>query len=271
MNFETLKIELKDHVAWLRLNRPDKANAMSLAMWEELPRAAAWLDEQPQARVVILCGEGRHFTAGIDLEALAQVGGAAGGKGCGGRQREAVRRFILRAQDALSSLERLRMPVIAAVDGACIGAGVDMIGACDLRYCTADAKFSIKEVDLAVTADVGTLQRLRHIVGLPRLTELTYTGETFDGRKAQEIGLVGHAYASRELLMHEVEQIARRIAAKSPLTVRGIKYNLLYSRDHSVREGLEMVANWNAAFLVSDDLREALTAQMQKREPKFAD
>jgi len=165
----------------------------------------------------------------------------------------------------------MRVPVIAAVHGACIGGGIDMIGACDLRYCTADAKFSIKEVDLAVTADVGTLQRLRHIIGLPRLTELAYTGETFDGRKAQEIGLVGQAYAGRDELMAGVEQLARRIAAKSPLTVRGIKYNLLYSRDHSVREGLEMVANWNAAFLVSDDLREALTAQMQKREAKFAD
>ncbi len=271
MNFETLKIDIRDHVAWLRLNRPDKANAMSLPMWDELPKAAAWLDEQTQVRAVILCGEGRHFTAGIDIDALAHLGTVADGKDCAGRQREAVRKFILHAQDSLSSLERMRVPVIAAIHGACIGGGIDMIGACDLRYCTADAKFSIKEVDLAVTADVGTLQRLRHIIGLPHLTELAYTGETFDGRKAKEIGLVGQAYASREELMAGVEQLAQRIAAKSPLTVRGIKYNLLYSRDHSVREGLEMVANWNAAFLVSDDLREALTAQMQKREAKFAD
>ncbi len=271
MNFETLKIDIQDHLAWLRLNRPDKANAMSLTMWDELPKAAAWLDEQSQVRVVILCGEGKHFTAGIDLDALAHLGVAANDRNCPARAREGVRKFILHAQNSLSSLERMRMPVIAAIHGACIGGGIDMIGACDLRYCTVDARFSIKEVDLAVTADVGTLQRLRHIIGLPRLTELAYTGETFDGRKAQEIGLVGDAYASRELLLSEVEQLARRIAAKSPLTVRGIKYNLLYSRDHSVREGLEMVANWNAAMLVSDDLREALAAQMQKREAKFAD
>jgi enoyl-CoA hydratase len=252
MNFETLRIDIQDHIAWLRLNRPDKANAMSLTMWDELPRAAAWLDEQEGVRVVILCGEGRHFTAGIDLEALAHVGTLARGKSCGGRQREAVRKFILHAQDALSSLERIRVPVIAAIHGACIGGGIDMIGACDLRYCTADAKFSIKEVDLAVTADVGTLQRLRHIIGLPMLSELAYTGETFDGGRAREIGLVGRTYASRDELMAGVEALARSIAAKSPLTVRGIKYNLLYSRDHTVAEGLEMVATWNAAFLVSE-------------------
>ena len=271
MEFQTLKIDLQDNLAWLRLNRPDKANAFSLTMWNEFPRAVAWLDEQPQVRVVILCGEGRHFTAGIDLEALAHVGQMASSKGCPARARENVRKFILHAQDCFNSVERLRVPMIAAVHGACIGAGIDLIAACDMRYGTVDAKFSIKEVDLAVTADVGTLQRLRHVIGLPRLTELAYTAETFDGRKAQNIGLVAQAYATREELLAQVEQLARRIAAKSPLTVRGIKHNLLYSRDHSVREGLEMVATWNAAMLVSDDLTEAVTAQLQKREAKFAD
>ena len=271
MEFQTLKIDLQDHIAWLRLNRPGKANAFSLTMWDEFPKAVAWLNDQPQVRIVILSGEGRHFTAGIDMEALAHLGQVSGGKGCPARAREGVLKFILHAQECFSSVERLRVPMIAAVHGACIGAGVDLIAACDMRYCTADAKFSIKEVDLAVTADVGTLQRLRHVIGLPRLTELSYTGETFDGRKAQDIGLVGQAYATREELMAQVEQLARRIAAKSPVTVRGIKHNLLYSRDHSVQEGLRMVATWNAAMLVSDDLTEALTAQLQKREAKFAD
>ena len=271
MNFETIKIDLQDHIAWLRLNRPDKANAFSLTMWDELPKAAAWIDTQPQIRVVILCGEGRHFTAGIDLEALAHVGQAVTGKGCPARAREGVRKFILHAQNSISSVERLRVPVIAAVHGACIGAGIDLIAACDMRYSTVDAKFSIREVDLAVVADVGTLQRLRHVVGLARLTELAYTGETFDGRKAKAIDLVGEAYETREELMTQVEQLALRIAAKSPITVRGIKHNLLYSRDHSVQEGLEMVAAWNTSMLVSDDLTEAVSAFLQKREAKFAD
>lgn len=271
MEFQTVKIELQDHVAWLRLNRPDKANAFSMTMWDELPQAAAWLDQQPQVRVVVLCGEGRHFTAGIDLEALAHLGQFTSGKGCPARGREGVRKFILHAQECFNSIERLRMPVIAAVHGACIGAGVDLIAACDLRYSTEDARFCIKEVDLAVTADVGTLQRLRHVIGLPLLTELSYTAETFDGRKARQIGLVGQTYATYEELLAQTGQLAQRIAAKSPLTVRGIKHNLLYSRDHTVQEGLQMVATWNAAMLMSDDLTEALTAQLQKREPKFAD
>ena len=271
MDLQTLKIDIREHVAWLRLNRPDKANAFSLTMWDEFPQAVDWLGRQAEVRVVIVCGEGRHFTAGIDLEALAHLAAMVSGKGCAGRERENLHQFIRHAQDAFNSLERLRVPVIAAVHGACIGAGIDLISACDLRYSTLDAKFSIKELDLAVTADVGTLQRLRHVIGLPRLTELAYTAETFDGRKAQAIGLVGQAYETQDELMREAEAMARRIAAKSPLTVRGVKHNLLYSRDHSVREGLEMVAAWNSGMLISDDIQEALTAQLQKREPKFAD
>jgi enoyl-CoA hydratase/carnithine racemase len=272
MEFKTLRIDIADHIAWLRLNRPDKANAFSMDMWDELPKATAWLDEQTAVRAVVLCGEGKHFTAGIDMQALMTVGQKVmGNKGCPARGREDVLKFIRHAQDGFSSIEKLRMPVIAAVHGACVGAGVDLIAACDLRYSTVDARFCIKEVDLAVTADVGTLQRLRHVIGLPLLTELSYTAETFDGRRAEQIGLVGRAYATREELMAEAEQMARTIASKSPITVRGIKRNLLWSRDHTVQDGLEMVATWNAAMLISDDAGEAMAAQMQKRPAKFAD
>lgn len=271
MNFQTLKVVIHEHIAWLKLDRPNKANAMNLAMWDELPKAAAWLDEQPGVRVVILCGEGKHFTAGIDLEVLGHLSQMVNKKGCAARARENLHTFIRKAQDSFSAFEKLRMPVIAAVHGACIGAGVDLIAACDLRYCSADAQFSIKEVDLAVTADVGTLQRLRHVIGLPRLTELTYTAESFSGAKAEAIGLVGRAYGTREELMAEAEKLARNIAAKSPITVRGIKRNLLWSRDHSVQDGLEYIAAWNAGMLVSDDATEAMMAVLQKREAKFAD
>jgi len=271
MIFTTLRIDLDGPLAWLRLNRPDKANSMNLAMWDELPKAAAWLQEQPQIRVVILCGEGKHFTAGIDLEVLAHLGQTVNRPGCGGRSREFLRNWILKAQRSLTSIENLRVPVIAAVSGACIGAGVDLIAACDLRYSTFDAKFCIKEVDLAVVADVGTLQRLRHVIGLAPLTELTYSGETFDGHRALALGMVNGACDTREEVMAKAEAMARSIAAKSPLTVRGIKANLLYSRDHSVAEGLEFAAGWNAATLISDDATEALGAYLQKREPKFAD
>lgn len=271
MDFTTLKIELDGPVARLLLNRPDKANAMSEAMWRELPQAAAWLNTQKQVRVVILAGSGRHFTAGIDLEVLSSLSQKVTGPGCPARAREYLREWILGAQASITAIENIRVPVIAAIQGACVGAGVDLIAACDLRHTTRDAKFCIKEVDLAVVADVGTVQRLRHIVGYGRLAELTYSGDTFDGDKAGAIGLVSAVHDSGEALMAAVETLARSIAAKSPLTVRGIKQNLLYARDHTVAEGLEYVAGWNAAMLISDDLREAVGAWLAKRPPVFAD
>lgn len=271
MDFTTLRIDLDGPIAWLRLNRPDKANSMNLAMWDELPKAAAWIDGQPQVRVVILAGEGRHFTAGIDLEVLGHLTQKITKPGCGGRAREYLRNWILMAQNAMTRIEQMRVPVIAAVTGACIGAGVDMISGCDLRYATFDAKFCIKEVDLAIVADVGTVQRLRHIIGLAALTELTYSGETFDGQRALELGMLNGAFATREEVFAKAEAMARLIASKSPLTVRGIKQNLLYARDHTVAEGLEYAAGWNAAMMISDDATEALSAYLQKRAASFAD
>ena len=271
MNFTTLKIELDGPVARLLLNRPDKANAMSEAMWAELPQAAAWLNTQKQVRVVILSGSGRHFTAGIDLEVLTGLSKRVLGPGCPARAREYLRDWILGAQSAMTAIESIRVPVIAAITGACVGAGVDMIAACDLRYATADAKFCIKEVDLAVVADVGTVQRLQPIIGYGRVAELTYTAETFDGGKAERIGLVNATFATAEELMAYVETLARDLAAKSPITIRGVKKSLLYARDHTIAEGLEFVAGWNAAMLISEDIQEAVGAYLQKRKPTFAD
>jgi enoyl-CoA hydratase len=271
MQFKTIKIDLDGPLAWLRLNRPDKANAFNHDLWEEIGAAAAFIDRQPQVRVAILCGEGKHFTAGIDLEVLDEQNRSAGKIDCPGRVRELILQFIEHAQAAFTRIEQMRVPVIAAVHGACIGAGVDLAAACDLRYATADARFCIKEVDLAVVADVGTLQRLRHVIGLAKLTELTYTGETFDGRKAEAIGLTAATYASREELFAAVEKMARVIASKSPLAVRGIKRNLLFARDHTVAEGLQYTATWNAAMLISSDATEALAAFQQKREARFQD
>ncbi|MBL6750658.1 MAG: crotonase/enoyl-CoA hydratase family protein [Nevskia sp.] len=271
MQFKTIKIDLDGPLAWLRMNRPDKANAFNHDLWEEIGQAAAFIDRQPQVRVAILCGEGKHFTAGIDLEVLDEQNRSTSKIDCPARARELILHFIEHAQAAFTRIEQMRVPVIAAVHGACIGAGVDLVAACDLRYATADARFCIKEVDLAVVADVGTLQRLRHIIGLARLTELTYTAETFDGRKAEAIGLTGGTYASRDELFAAAEKMARRIAAKSPLAVRGVKRNLLYARDHTVAEGLQYTATWNAAMLISNDATESLAAYLGKRESKYQD
>jgi enoyl-CoA hydratase len=269
-NFETLSVDLAGGVATVKLNRPDKANAINQAMWEDIRLAFLWVDETPEARVAIIGGRGKYFTSGLDL------GMVAGFKkqnqdDCDGRYRERLRRQIIELQDALSSIERCRKPVIAAIHGACIGGGVDLITCCDMRYAAAEAYFSIKEIDLGITADVGTLQRLPKLVPDGIARELAYTGRRFDATEAREIGLVNRVYDSVEILRTGVAEIAATIAGKSPLSIRGIKEMVVYSRDHSVADGLNHVATWNAAMLMSEDLTEAVTATMQKRSAKFKD
>jgi len=260
MQFDTLTVSIQGQVATVRLNRPDKANAMNAAMWQDIRRAFEWLDTQPQARVAILAGEGRHFTAGIDLSMMAGLAPQIEDP-CDGRSREALRRVILDMQDTLTSLERCRKPVLAAVHGACVGGGIDLICAADMRYCSADAHFSIKEIDIGMVADVGTLQRLPKLVGSQGLVrELAYTGRRVEAAEAREIGLVNRVFDSPEALQAGVREIAAAIAAKSPLSIRGIKEQLNYARDHSVADGLNHVATWNAAMLMSEDLSKALMA-----------
>ncbi|TJY59519.1 crotonase/enoyl-CoA hydratase family protein [Sinimarinibacterium sp. CAU 1509] len=269
--FETLKIEWVPPLAWLHLNRPSAANAIDFTMWDELPRALAWLNSESSVRVVILGGAGKHFTAGIDFSVLEDLQRKASDPQRETRGREAVLDFIERAQSAFSAFERLRVPVIAAVNGACIGGGVDLIAACDLRLCTRDARFCVKEVDLAIVPDVGTLQRLGHVIGYSAVAELAYTGETFDAARAQALGLVSRICDSNEALIEAATSLARSIAGKSPAAVRGIKRNLLWARDHSVQDGLAYTAAWNAAMLVGEDLREAVDAYRTKRAPTFKD
>ena len=269
-NFETLSVALADGVATIDLNRPDKANAMNLAMWEDIRLAFLWVDETPEARVAIIGGRGKYFTSGLDLGMVAGFK-KQNQEDCDGRYRENLRRQILDLQDALSSIERCRKPVIAAIHGACIGGGIDLITCCDMRYATTDAYFSIKEIDLGITADVGTLQRLPKLVPDGIARELAYTGRRFDAAEAKAIGLVNQVYDSAESLRTGVTEIAATIAGKSPLSIRGIKEMVVYSRDHSVADGLNYVATWNAAMLMSEDLTEAVTATLQKRPAKFRD
>lgn len=258
MSHESLRLDVEGPVAWLRLNRPQRANAIDLALWTALPQALEEIGRQAAVRVVVLAGEGRHFCGGADLSLLASLAGAGRADGCQAEARDRLRGEILRLQRAFSALEALPVPVIAAVHGACIGAGVDLIAACDLRYATADARFCIKEVDLGIAADVGTLQRLGHVVGLPVLAELAYTAETIGGERARELRLVNGIYATQEALYEGVAALAQRIAAKPALAVRGIKHNLLYAREHSVADALEHIAVWNASALQSADCERLL-------------
>lgn len=268
--FEFIEVGVEGAVATLQLNRPGKANAMHRPLWNELRAAMRWLDETPQLRVGVLAGAGRHFTAGIDLSLLDELrdGVAAG---CEGRSREHLRRDILDLQDTITAVERCRKPVIAAIHGPCIGGGVDLVTACDMRYCSESAWFSIREVDVGLTADVGTLQRLPRLIGEGMARELAYTGRNVDGREAEKIRLVNRCYATPEELRAAVAELAATIASKSPLAVRGSKEMITYARDHSVADALNYVATWNAAMLVSADLGEALAAQIEKRTPHFGD
>ena len=270
MNPTTLNISLVDAVATVELNRPDKANAMNEAMWYEIRDAMRWADTTPEVRVVVLRGAGRHFTSGIDLGMLFSIGTQIA-DGCSGRSREKLRRQILDLQDTLTSIERCRKPVLAAIHGVCVGGGIDLISACDMRYCSADAKFSVKEIDVGMTADVGTLQRLPGLIGEGMARELAYTGRVVEGAEAREIRLVNRCFETQEALQAGVLDIARSIAAKSPLSVRGCKEMITYARDHSVADGLNYIATWNAAMLMSDDLNEAGKAAMEKRAPVFRD
>lgn len=269
-SLETLSLTLQDHIATVRLNRPDKANAMNAAMWQDIRRAFEWVDATPEARVAVLVGEGKYFTAGIDLQLMAGLGTQIADD-CEGRAREKLRRLILDLQDTLTSLERCRKPVLAAIAGGCIGGGIDLITCADMRYASSDAFFTIKEIDIGMVADVGTLQRLPKLIGQGITRELAYTGRNFDAAEAHSMGLVNRVFESREALYAGVQQIAASIAAKSPLSIRGTKEMLNYARDHSVADSLNYIATWNAAMLQSKDLMEAMSANMAKRAPGFKD
>ncbi|MFO1425506.1 MAG: crotonase/enoyl-CoA hydratase family protein [Steroidobacteraceae bacterium] len=271
MNYQTLEVTLAEGVVTVTLNRPDKANAMNLAMWQELRTAFRWVDETPQARVAILAGAGRAFCSGIDLALLGGLAPQLQQAGCEGRAGESLRRLILDLQDCLTSIERCRKPVLAAIHGACIGGGVDLVACCDMRYASSEARFAIKEIDMGMTADVGTLQRLPKLVPSGIVRELAYTGRVVEPAEARAIGLVERVWETPAELAAGVRALAASIAAKSPLAVRGTKAMLLHARDHSVAEGLEHVASWNAAMLLSADLGEAMAAAAQRRTPVFRD
>ncbi len=266
--FEVLELKIEEAVATVTLNRPDKANAMNAAMWAELQTCFEWLDEEPSVRAIILAGNGKNFCSGIDL---GMFGSVTGSNPEHGRRAEALRRTILRLQDNLSAIENCRKPVLAAIHKACIGGGIDMTCCCDMRYASKDAYFSIKEIDIGMTADVGTLQRLPKIIPDAVVRELAYTGRTMNAEEAREVGFINRVYDDRETLLEEVTAIARDIATKSPLAIRGTKEMLVYSRDHSVREGLNYIATWNSGMLSQADLGAAMEAQMTRQQAEFED
>ncbi|KAL5717404.1 enoyl-CoA hydratase 1 [Ranunculus cassubicifolius] len=252
----------------LSLNNPSLHNALSRDFFLEFPIALSSLDQNPNALIIILSGNGKHFCSGIEINTLNSVTSPQSNDH--GRIRERLRRDIKGLQDAITAIELCRKPVIAAIHGACIGGGIDIVTACDIRYCTEDSFFSVKEVDLGLTADLGTLQRLPRIVGYGNAIELALTGRRFGALEAKSLGLVSKVFGDKKSMDEEVRAIAEGIGAKSPLAVTGTKAVLLKSRDMSTDQGLDYVATWNSAVLLSDDLKEAVSAHLQKRKPVFA-
>ncbi|KAE9589318.1 hypothetical protein Lal_00000302 [Lupinus albus] len=264
--YKTLVIDQKtpnSGVFYLYLNNPKQRNALTRDFFSEFPKALHALDHNPDVTVIILSAIGDHFCSGIELSSLSSTATDA-------PSGESLRRNILAMQDSITALERCRKPVIASIHGACIGGAIDIITACDIRYCTKDAFFSVKEVDLALAADLGSLQRLPTIVGFGNAMELALTARRFSGLEAKELSLVSRAFDSKDELHEAVWNVALEIAAKSPLAVVGTKTVLLKSRDLTVDQGLDYVATMNSARLFSSDLTEAVAAHIQKRKPVYS-
>jgi len=275
---ECFDLELKDHVAHLRLSRPQALNSMTPAFWRELPAIVNRLSDEGEARAIVLSSTGKHFTAGMDLAVFQGDGGVANAQaesGAGarsleaGRARSSMRQSALVFQESFNALERARIPVLAAIQGGCIGGGVDLISACDARYCTADAFFCIQEINIGLTADVGTLQRLPRLVPEGVVRELAYTGRRLTAQRAQQVGLVNEVFPTHDALLEGVSAIAREIAEKSPLAVWGSKEMLNYTRDHSIADGLNYIATWQAGMFFGGDMAEAFAAKQAGRKPSF--
>jgi len=264
-----IQLTIDGPIARVTLDHPQNLNALGPWFWDEMPRVFGEIDENRDVRVVLLSGAGRAFTAGLDLMGMMPRLPIAGGPPDGLRQAR-LHQFIRELQGAITCVERCRVPVIAAVHGYCLGGGIDLITAADVRLAAADAVFSVREVKLAIVADLGTLQRLPRIVGAGHARELALTGRDFDAAYAQRIGLVTQVLSDHAALMAAAEAMAVEIAENPPLAVQGTKKVMIEATRGAIDRELEYVATWNAAHLVSQDLGVAVTAYVSKQKPEFS-
>lgn len=259
------KVEKEGPFLWLILNRPEMRNRMPLAFFDALVPAFASIDRDPETRVVIIRAEGPCFTVGLDLaDASAEILGDGSAF-----SREKLRRRILELQASTQAIDHCRVPVIAAIHGYCIGGGIDLASACDIRLATRDSLFSVRETRIGIVADLGTLQRLPSLIGYGRCRELALTGRDFTAPEALQMGFITHLAEDREALYTEARRLASEIAANPPLAVQGVKDVLNYTRDNGIPRSLTYVAQKNAAAIPSEDLLEAVAAFIEKRKPVF--
>ncbi|MGQ8366165.1 crotonase/enoyl-CoA hydratase family protein [Glaciecola sp. 1036] len=266
-NLTTLTVSIEDKIAHIVLSRPEQLNSMIPEFWHELPEAVRFIDENSLARVIVISAQGKHFSAGMDLSVFQNMQSSFEGEP--GRRAERLRRMVLELQDSFNALEEIRIPVLAAVHGAVVGGAVDMISACDCRYATQDSFFTIKETQIGMTADVGTLQRLPHLMSQGLVKELAYTGRNFPAAEALDHGFINAVYPDQESMLAAVFKLAKQMAINSPLAVSGCKSMLNYSRDHSVNDSLTYMATWQSGMFQMPDVMEALKSEQQKKLPEF--
>ncbi|KAL1769228.1 delta3,5-Delta2,4-dienoyl-CoA isomerase, mitochondrial [Sigmodon hispidus] len=267
-NYESLQVTtVQKHVLHVQLNRPEKRNAMNRAFWRELVECFQKISEDSDCRAVVISGAGKMFTAGIDIVDMASLLQPQGDDAA--RIAWYLRDTISKYQKTFTAIEKCPKPVIAAIHGGCIGAGVDLITACDIRYCAQDAFFRVKEVDIGLAADVGTLQRLPKVIGNQSLVnELTFTARKMMADEALDSGLVSRVFPDKDAMLDAAFALAGEISSKSPVAVQGSKINLIYSRDHSVDESLDYMATWNMSMLQTQDIIKSVQAAMEKKNTK---
>ena len=274
MNYESFKYSSEEGIGHLVLNKGEDLNKMTMNFWYELPKILDEIDRDASLRVLILSSTGKHFCAGMDLKNFGTLGNDSEKKTNvpdKARIGENLYRVAKELQDMLSKLEKLRIPVLAGIQGGCIGGGLDLVTAADMRFASKDAFFCIQEINIGMAADIGTLQRLPRVIPEGKVRELAYTGRRMPAEEALETGLVNKVYENHEEMVAGLKEMATVIASKSPLAVYGTKAILNFSRDHTIAEGLEYNALWSGAMLPQEDMAEAMMSNMEKRDPEFQD
>jgi len=264
-NYTVISLEKKDRVAEVFLNRPEKSNAMNPPFWPEIRDAFEKVNADPEIRAAIIAGNGKHFSAGLDLVASASIFKGSEGSA----ELDSLYQMVMEIQESFNAIEECRKPVIAAIHGVCIGGGLDLAAACDIRLASKDARFSLREVRVGMIADVGSLNRIPRIIGEGHARELAFTGKDLDAERALRIGLVNEIYPDRDSCLAAARAMAGEIAEAAPLAVQGAKQVMNYCRDKSIRDGLDYVAARNSLLLKSADVFEAAAAFIQKRKPEF--
>ena len=275
MAYECFNVTIEGGVAHLQLKRPEAMNSMVRAFWRELPEIINDIDDNAKARCIVISSTGKHFSAGMDLAVFtggdSPVAGAAAGKQDRYVAAETARHGLRNLHKSFSCLDEIRIPVLVAIQGGCIGGAVDMVSACDVRYCTADAFFCIQEINIGMTADVGTFPRLCKLIPQGWVRELSYTGRRLPAARAKEIGLVNEVFDTQEALVEHVLATAREIASKSPLAVTGSKVMINYAREHDTEDALDYLAVWQSGMFAPPHMGEAFVAKREGREANFPD